>query len=81
VSLVLVLTVSIVVHESSPIYSLDSIVLTPNQVLLDQVSSFTESPIHPPLGAFKRPGLFQPFPSLKRSLRPSELPSLISWVT
>jgi hypothetical protein len=35
VSLVLVLTVSIVVHKNSPIYSLDSIVLTPNQVLLD----------------------------------------------
>jgi hypothetical protein len=32
VSLVLVLTVSIVFHKSSPIYSLDSIVLTLNQV-------------------------------------------------
>jgi hypothetical protein len=29
----------------------------------------------------QRSGLFQPFPSLKRSLRPSELPSLISRVT
>jgi hypothetical protein len=32
VSLVLVLTVSIVFHKSSPIYSLDSIVLTLDQV-------------------------------------------------
>jgi hypothetical protein len=34
-----------------------------------------------PLRWSQRPGLFQPFPSLKRSLRPSELPSLISRVT
>jgi hypothetical protein len=34
-----------------------------------------------PLSWPQRPGLFQPFPSLKRSLRPSELPSLISRVT
>jgi hypothetical protein len=32
VSLVLILTVSIVLHKSSPLYSLDSIVLTLNQV-------------------------------------------------
>jgi hypothetical protein len=32
VSLVLVLTVSIVLHKSTPLYSLDSIVLTHNQV-------------------------------------------------
>jgi hypothetical protein len=29
----------------------------------------------------QRPGLFQPFPSLKRSPRPSELFSSIKWVT
>jgi hypothetical protein len=29
----------------------------------------------------QRPGLFQPFPSLKRSPRPSELFSLIKWDT
>jgi hypothetical protein len=34
-----------------------------------------------PLRWSQRPGLFQPFPSLKRSPRPSELPFLISWVT
>jgi hypothetical protein len=32
VSLMLVLTASIVLHKSSPLYSLDSIVLTLNQV-------------------------------------------------
>jgi hypothetical protein len=34
-----------------------------------------------PLKWSKRPGLFQPFPSLKRSLRPSELLFSIKWNT
>jgi hypothetical protein len=34
-----------------------------------------------PLRWSRRPGLFQPFPSLKRSLRPSELLSSINWDT
>jgi hypothetical protein len=34
-----------------------------------------------PLKWSQRPSLFQPFPSLKRSPRPSELFSLIKWVT
>jgi hypothetical protein len=34
-----------------------------------------------PLRWSQRPGLFQPFPSLKRSTRPSELFSSINWVT
>jgi hypothetical protein len=50
----------------------------------DTVICFTEVRFlqtYSPLRWSQRPGLFQPFPSLKRSLRPSELPSLISWVT
>jgi hypothetical protein len=34
-----------------------------------------------PLRWSRRPGLFQPFPSLKRSLRPSELLFSIKWDT
>jgi hypothetical protein len=34
-----------------------------------------------PLTWSQRPGLFQPFPSLKRSLRPSELLFVIKWNT
>jgi hypothetical protein len=34
-----------------------------------------------PLRWSQRPGLFQPFPSLKRSPRPSEIFSSIKWVT
>jgi hypothetical protein len=34
-----------------------------------------------PLRWSQRPGLFQPFPSLKRSLRPSELLFSINWNT
>jgi hypothetical protein len=34
-----------------------------------------------PLRWSQRPGLFQPFPSLKRSPRPSELLFLIKWDT
>jgi hypothetical protein len=34
-----------------------------------------------PLRWSQRPGLFQPFPSLKRSLRPSELLFSIKWDT
>jgi hypothetical protein len=34
-----------------------------------------------PLRWSQRPGLFQPFPSLKRSPRPSELFSSINWDT
>jgi hypothetical protein len=47
----------------------------------DTVICFTEVwflQTYSPLRWSQRPGLFQPFPSLKRSLRPSELPSLIS---
>jgi hypothetical protein len=49
VSLVLVLTMSIVVHKSFP-YPLDFIVLTLNQVCGFKFQVFTGSPIHPPLG-------------------------------
>jgi hypothetical protein len=52
VSLVLVFTVSIVVHKSSP-WSLDFIVLTLNQVCGYKFQVFTGSPIHPPLGALR----------------------------
>jgi hypothetical protein len=50
----------------------------------DTVICFTEVRFlqtYSPLRWSQRPGLFQPFPSLKRLLRPSELPSLISRVT
>jgi hypothetical protein len=51
VSLVLVLTVSIVVHKSSP-QPLDFTVLILNQVCGFKFQVFTGSPIHPPpLGA------------------------------
>jgi hypothetical protein len=45
---------------------------------------FTEvrfSQTYSPLRWSQRPGLFQPFPSLKRSLGPSELFFLITWNT
>ena len=45
---------------------------------------FTEvrfSQTYSPLRWSQRPGLFQPFPSLKRSLRPSELLFSIKWDT
>jgi hypothetical protein len=45
---------------------------------------FTEvrfSQTYSPLRLSQRPGLFQPFPSLKRSLRPSGLPFSIKWNT
>jgi hypothetical protein len=50
----------------------------------DTVICFTEVwflQTYSPLRWSQRPGLFQPFPSLKRSPRPSELPSLIFRVT
>jgi hypothetical protein len=47
VSLVLILTVSIVVHKSSP-QLLDFIVLILNQVCGFKFQVFTGSPIHPP---------------------------------
>jgi hypothetical protein len=50
----------------------------------DTVICFTEVwflKTYSPLRWSQRPGLFQPFPSLKRSPRPSELSSLISRVT
>jgi hypothetical protein len=36
----------------TPLQPLGIIVLTPNQVFVALSSSFTGSPIHPPLGAF-----------------------------
>src|SRR5690348_13532201 len=45
---------------------------------------FTEvrfSQTYSPLRWSQRPGLFQPFPSLKRSLRPNELFFSITWNT
>jgi hypothetical protein len=50
----------------------------------DTVICFTEVRFlqtYSPLRWSQRPGLFQPFPSLKRSPRPSELFSSIKWVT
>jgi hypothetical protein len=50
----------------------------------DTVICFTEFwflQTYSPLRWSQRPGLFQPFPSLKRSLRPSELFSSIRWDT
>jgi hypothetical protein len=50
----------------------------------DTVICFTEVRFlqtYSPLRWSQRPGLFQPFPSLKRSLRPSELLFLIKWGT
>jgi hypothetical protein len=50
----------------------------------DTVICFTEVRFfqpYSPLRWSQRPGLFQPFPSLKRSPRPSELFSLIKRVT
>jgi hypothetical protein len=50
----------------------------------DTVICFTEVRFlqtYSPLRWAQRPGLFQPFPSLKRSPRPSELFSSIKWVT
>jgi hypothetical protein len=50
----------------------------------DMVICFTEVRFlqtYSPLRWSQRPGLFQPFPSLKRSPRPSELFSLIKWDT
>jgi hypothetical protein len=52
VSLVLVLIVSIVLHKSSPLYSLDFIALTLNQVCGVKFYRITYSP-PPPLGALK----------------------------
>jgi hypothetical protein len=50
----------------------------------DTVICFTEVRFlqtYSPLRWSQRPGLFQPFPSLKRSLRPSELLFSINWDT
>jgi hypothetical protein len=50
----------------------------------DTVICFTEVlflQTYSPLRWSQRPGLFQTFPSLKRSLRPSKLFSSINWVT
>jgi hypothetical protein len=50
----------------------------------DMVICFTEVRFlqtYSPLRWSQRPGLFQPFPSLKRSLRPSELLFSINWDT
>jgi hypothetical protein len=50
----------------------------------DTVICFTEVRFlqtYSPLRWSQRPGLFQPFPSLKRSLRPSELLFSIKWDT
>jgi hypothetical protein len=50
----------------------------------DTVICFTEVRFlqtYSPLRWSLRPGLFQPFPSLKRSLRPSELLFSINWDT
>jgi hypothetical protein len=50
----------------------------------DTVICFTEVRFlqtYSPLRWSQRPSLFQPFPSLKRSLRPSELFSSINWDT
>jgi hypothetical protein len=50
----------------------------------DTVICFTEVwflQTYSPLSWSQRPGLFQPFPSLKRSLRPSEPFSSIKWDT
>jgi hypothetical protein len=58
VSLVIVLTVYIVLHKSSPLYSLDSIVLTLNQVCGVKFYVFTGSPIHPPSRCSQQAALF-----------------------
>jgi hypothetical protein len=50
----------------------------------DKMICFTEVrflQIYSPLRWLQRPGLFQPFPSLKRSPRPNELFSSINWDT
>jgi hypothetical protein len=65
VSLVLVLIVFIVLHKSSPLYSLEFIVLTLNQVCGVKFYRITYSP--PPLGALKDPtrvGYLKPKPNL-----------------
>jgi hypothetical protein len=51
---------------------------------MNTVICFTEDwflQTYSPLRWSQRPGLFQPFPSLKRSLRPSEPFSSIKWDT
>jgi hypothetical protein len=51
VSLVLVLIVSIVLHKSSPLYSLDFIILTLNQVCGVKFYVLQDHLFTPPLGA------------------------------
>jgi hypothetical protein len=53
VSLVLVLIVSTVLHKNSPLYSLDFIVLTLNQVCGVKFKVLQDHLFTPPLGALK----------------------------
>jgi hypothetical protein len=59
VSLVLVLIVSIVLHKSSPLYSLDFIILTLNQVCGVKFQVLQDHLFTPPLGALKTKWVFR----------------------